>query len=84
MTDWSQAFLGVIAVATAVMAVMQIGAIVVLARVALQVRDWAPDVQNSAEFFLGTPTLAEWLQAGYHHTPGPAGYDVWIRRAPAP
>ena len=39
MTDWSQAFLGVIAVATALMAVMQIGTLVVLARVALQVRD---------------------------------------------
>ena len=39
MTDWSQAFLGVIAVATAVMAVMQIGTIVVLARVAGEVRD---------------------------------------------
>ena len=39
MTDWSQAFLGVIAVATAVMAIMQIGTVVVLARVAAQVRD---------------------------------------------
>ena len=39
MTDWSQAFLGVIAVATALMALVQIGTLVVLARVALQVRD---------------------------------------------
>lgn len=39
MTDWSEAFLGVIAVATALMALMQIGTLVVLARVALQVRD---------------------------------------------
>ncbi|HYT68669.1 MAG TPA: hypothetical protein VEL51_19745 [Vicinamibacterales bacterium] len=39
MNDWNQAFLGVIAVSTALMAVMQIGAIVVLAKVALQVRD---------------------------------------------
>lgn len=39
MNDWNQAFLGIIAASTAVMAVMQIGAIVVLARVALQVRD---------------------------------------------
>lgn len=46
MTDWSQAFLGVIAVATAVMAVMQIGAIVVLARVALQVRDIVGTLQK--------------------------------------
>ena len=39
MTDWSQVFLGVIAVATALMALMQIGTLVVLARVAVQVRD---------------------------------------------
>ena len=39
MNEWTQAFLGIIAASTAVMAVMQIGAIVVLARVALQVRD---------------------------------------------
>jgi hypothetical protein len=39
VTDWSEAFLGVIAVATALMALMQIGTLVVLARVALQVRD---------------------------------------------
>ena len=39
MTDWSEVFLGVIAVATALMALMQIGTLVVLARVALQVRD---------------------------------------------
>lgn len=46
MTDWSQAFLGIIAVATAVMAVMQIGAVVVLARVALQVRDIVGTLQK--------------------------------------
>jgi hypothetical protein len=46
VTDWSQAFLGIIAVATAVMAVMQIGAIVVLARVALQVRDIVGTLQK--------------------------------------
>jgi hypothetical protein len=39
VNDWSQAFLGVIAVSTALMAAMQIGTLVVLARVALQVRD---------------------------------------------
>jgi hypothetical protein len=39
VTDWSEVFLGVIAVATALMALMQIGTLVVLARVALQVRD---------------------------------------------
>jgi hypothetical protein len=39
VNDWNQVFLGVIAVATALMALMQIGAIVVLARVAAQVAD---------------------------------------------
>ena len=34
MNDWNQVFLGIIAAATALMALMQIGAIVVLARVA--------------------------------------------------
>ena len=38
MNDWSQAFLGMIAGATALMAIVQIGAIVVLARVAGQVQ----------------------------------------------
>ena len=38
MNDWSQAFLGVIAGATALMAIVQIGAIVALARVAGQVQ----------------------------------------------
>lgn len=46
MNDWSQAFLGVIAVSTALMAVMQIGAIVVLARVAVQVRDIVGTLQK--------------------------------------
>lgn len=46
MNDWSQAFLGVIAVSTALMAVMQIGAIVVLARVAMQVRDIVGTLQK--------------------------------------
>jgi hypothetical protein len=38
VNDWSQAFLGVIAGATALMAIVQIGAIVALARVAGQVQ----------------------------------------------
>jgi hypothetical protein len=38
VNDWNQVFLGVIAAATALMAIVQIGAIVVLARVALQVQ----------------------------------------------
>ena len=39
MNEWNQVFLGVIAVATALMAIIQIGAIVVLARVAGQVQE---------------------------------------------
>jgi len=39
VNDVSQAFLGIIAVSTALMAIMQVGAIIVLARVARQVRD---------------------------------------------
>jgi hypothetical protein len=46
VNDWSQAFLGVIAVSTALMAVMQIGAIVVLAKVAGQVRDIVATLQR--------------------------------------
>jgi hypothetical protein len=38
VNEWSRVFLGVIAGATALMAIVQIGAIVVLARVALQVQ----------------------------------------------
>ena len=48
MTDWSQAFLGVIAAATALMAIMQIGTLVVLARVAMQVRETAAHVRETA------------------------------------
>lgn len=46
MNDWGHAFLGVIAVSTALMAVMQIGAVVVLARVAVQVRDAVATLQQ--------------------------------------
>ena len=52
--------------------------------VALQQRDWWPDVQNSAEFFLSTPVLAEWLSGEYERTTGPAGFDTWIRRQGRP
>jgi hypothetical protein len=48
--------------------------------VALQQHDWAPDVDDSAHFFLSTPPLAEWLRAHYQPAPGPDGFDVWIRR----
>ena len=46
MNDWSQVFLGVIAVATALMAVVQIGAIVVLTRVAGQVQGILTTIQT--------------------------------------
>ena len=46
MTDTGQVFLGIIAVATALMALVQIGAIIVLARVATQVRDLATTLQQ--------------------------------------
>lgn len=46
MNDWSQVFLGVIAVATALMAVVQIGAIVMLARVAGQVQGILATIQT--------------------------------------
>ena len=52
--------------------------------VALQVRDWEPDVANSAAFFMATPRLSEWLIAGYERVQGPAGFETWIRRSDAP
>jgi hypothetical protein len=46
VTDSSQLFLAIIAAATALMAIVQIGAIVVLARVAMQVRDTVSTIQQ--------------------------------------
>ena len=46
VNDWNQVFLGVIAVATALMAIVQIGAIVVLARVAGQVQGIVATIQT--------------------------------------
>ena len=48
--------------------------------VALQLRDWAPDVADSADFFMSTPPLADWLRQSYDRVPGPKGFDVWIKR----
>ena len=48
--------------------------------VALQLHDWAPDVDDSAHYFLNTPQLAEWLRANYLQSTGPEGFDVWLRR----
>jgi hypothetical protein len=53
VNEWSQAFLGVIAVSTALMAVMQIGALVVLARVAVQVRDIVATLQKDVRPLIG-------------------------------
>jgi hypothetical protein len=52
--------------------------------VALQLRDWAPDVQNSAEFFMNTPRLADWLRARYHKVDGPTGFEIWARPGTSP
>jgi hypothetical protein len=46
VTESSQIFLGVIAVATAIMALVQIGVIIVLTRVATQVRDVVGSIQK--------------------------------------
>jgi hypothetical protein len=46
VNDWNQVFLGVIAVATALMAIVQIGAIVMLARVAQQVQGILATIQQ--------------------------------------
>lgn len=48
--------------------------------IALQQKDWAPDVADSAAFFMSTPRLAGWLQAHYVRAAGPGGFDVWLRR----
>jgi hypothetical protein len=52
--------------------------------VALQQRDWAPDVDDSASYFMKTPSLAGWLRAHYVPASGPEGYDIWQRRSSAP
>jgi hypothetical protein len=47
--------------------------------VVLQKHDWAPDVEDSAAFFLGTPPLADWLHAHYREFPSVEGYSTWER-----
>jgi len=51
--------------------------------VALQQRDWYPDVDDSAHFFMTTPALATWLRDSYEPVKGPEGFDVWSRRVRA-
>lgn len=50
------------------------------AYVILQRHDWAPDVEDSAPFFLSQPALAAWLRANYHSLASgaiPAAFDGW-------
>jgi hypothetical protein len=49
--------------------------------VALQQRDWYPDVDDSAHFFMSTPSLASWLRDSYQPIAGPEGFDIWIKQA---
>jgi hypothetical protein len=49
------------------------------AYVILQLRDWAPDVQDSGPFFLSRPELGGWLRAGYHEIPALEGFQTWER-----
>lgn len=51
--------------------------------VALQQRDWYPDVDDSAHFFMTTPALATWLRDSYEPVKGPEGFDLWSRRVRA-
>jgi hypothetical protein len=53
------------------------------AYVVLQRRDWAPDVQDSAPFFMSQPVLADWLRASYHQVPFLDGFDTWARNGPS-
>jgi hypothetical protein len=56
VSDWNPIFLGIIAVATALMALMQIGAVIVLARVAGQVRDVVDTLQRDVRPLLARAT----------------------------
>lgn len=51
--------------------------------VALQRRDWMPDVDDSAHFFTTSPPLAAWLQESYEAVTGPDGFDVWMPKGRA-
>ena len=45
--------------------------------VVLQKHDWAPDVEDSAAFFLGNPRLSDWLHAHYREFPSVDGFSTW-------
>ena len=51
--------------------------------VALQKKDWAPDVEDSADYFLSQPALRGWLLAHYDEAAGPDAFRVWIRKTGA-
>ena len=51
--------------------------------VALQQRDWFPDVDDSSHFFMANGPLAGWLRASYERVDAVPGFDVWVRREPA-
>jgi hypothetical protein len=48
--------------------------------VALQKRDWFPDVQNSMDFFLSHDALRRWLMAGYQLDQDTPTFSVWRRQ----
>ena len=52
--------------------------------VVLQMRDWAPDVQDSGPFFLSQPKLAGWLHAEYHQVQTIDGFQAWERNGRTP
>ena len=52
--------------------------------IALQERDWAPDVEDSRPFFMAAPALADHLRANYVQAPAVEGFDVWLRRSDRP
>jgi hypothetical protein len=56
VTDTGQVFLGIIAVATAVMALVQLGAIIMLSRLAAQVRDVSTTLQRDVRPLLARAT----------------------------
>lgn len=60
MSDWSPTFLGIIAVSTAVIALIQIGAIIAIVRLAMQVRDLMATIQVDIRPLIArATTLAE-------------------------
>lgn len=60
MSDWSPTFLGIIAVSTAIMALIQVGAIIAIVRLAMQVRNLVATIQVDIRPLIArATTLAE-------------------------